>query len=80
MDEPAVPVGFDYAKALKEICPFMSYQAIADYIGYASNSSIERVINGATPPHPQGEAIWALYREMFEGKPPVSEHQAAGEY
>ncbi len=78
MGDPAVPVGFDYAAALMAIREQMSYAVIADYVGYESSSSVQRVIDGAIPPHPQGEAIWALYRELFEDKPPISEEQTAG--
>lgn len=78
MGSPAVPVGFDYAEALKSIATQMTYVVIADYIGYESSSSVERVIAGAIPPHPQGEAIWALFREIFGDKPPTSSEQDVG--
>lgn len=78
MGKPVVPVGFDYSAALKAISTQMSYAVIADYVGYESSSSIERVIAGAIPPHPQGEAIWALFREIFRDKPPTTSEQDVG--
>ena len=64
-------VGFDYARALTEISEQMTYDQIAEYCGYENRASIFRVMNGAIPPHPQGEAIWSLYCVLFGRKPPL---------
>ena len=78
MSDPKIPVGFDYALAMAEIRTKLSFGKISDYLGYESRTSIYRVLDGAIPPHPQGEAIWALYRELFGDKPPVTKEQARG--
>lgn len=75
---PSLPVGFDYAKALLEIRRHMTYEAIAAYIGYESVGSICNIIKGRVPNHPQGEAIFTLYRELFGKKPPMTVAQAKG--
>lgn len=78
MTEPLVPVGFDYAKAMIEISRRLTYWQIAEYCGYEGKQSVLDVIQGHIPSHPQGEAIWALYVELFGHKPPHSPAQAAG--
>lgn len=78
MATPIVPVGFDYTAALKRIRTRMSLAVIADYLGYESRAGVQRVINGSVPSHPQGEAIWALYVELFNEKPPHSPEQLQG--
>jgi len=75
---PAVPVGFDYRQAVLELRRVMSLAQIAEYLGYASWSSIVQITNGAIPAHPQGEALWVLYVREFTRKPPITEDQAAG--
>lgn len=80
MTAPIVPVGFDYAAALLRIRGERTYAQIAEYCGYDSPQAIGKVINGAIPAHPQGEAIWALYRELFDEKPPHNYAQASGMY
>lgn len=78
MAQPAVPVGFDYAKALLEIRRHMTYEQIAAFCGYEGASGVAWVINGGIPSHPQGEAIWSLHCNLLGRKPPVSPLQAAG--
>jgi len=63
-------VGFDYSAALIEINAKMTYDEIAEYCGYANRTAIHKIIMGAIPPHPQGEAIWSLYCVLFGRKPP----------
>ena len=75
---PAVPVGFDYSKAVLELRKMMSHEAIAAYCGYEAPSSIHRLVRGSVPSHPQGEALWSLYVSVFGTKPPVSQEQAVG--
>ena len=75
---PAVPVGFDYRQAVLELRRIMSVAQIAEYLGYASWSSIVQITNGAVPAHPQGEALWVLYVREFSRKPPLTADQAAG--
>lgn len=77
---PTVPVGFDYVKALLDIRRQKTYEQIAEYCGYEDRSAVARVISGAIPAHPQGEAIWSLYVELYGSKPPLSTQQASGQY
>ena len=79
MSDPVVPVGFDYSKALLEVREFMTYDEIAEYLGYGSKASILQIIRGTLPAHPQGEAIWVLYRSLFARKPPLTDAQRVGE-
>lgn len=65
-------VGFDYAQAVREIHRLLTYDEIAERIGYDSKGSISRILDGAVPKHVQGEAIWALYIELFGRKPPLN--------
>ena len=73
-------VGFDYAKALLDIRNQLTYRQIAEALGYHSTAAIQKILDGSTPSHIQGEAIWALYMQMFGKKPPLnirhSEHTA----
>ncbi len=71
-------VGFDYALAMRKLNQRYTYLELADLLGYASSGSIHKLINGALPNHPVGEAIWVLYRETFGEKPPHGENQARG--
>lgn len=80
MSQPLVPVGFSYPSALKRINQRMTLAEIADFLGYDSQVSVFNIIRGTIPAHPQGEAIWALYSNLFCEKPPISSEQARGEY
>lgn len=64
-------VGFDYVKATTELLTKMSRMDLSDRIGYASAGSIHSLLKGRTPSHIHGEAIWALYLEVFGKKPPL---------
>ena len=75
---PVVPVGFDYAQAVRLIHKLMPYAKIAEFLGYESPQSIAGIMAGAIPHHPQGEAIWVLYHELYGIKPPLNDGQAAG--
>lgn len=65
-------VGFDYVAALRRIKTRLTYEEIAYATGYESNGGVSRIIDGAVPSHVQGEAIWALYVELFGERPPYS--------
>jgi len=69
LSEPSVPSGFDYSLALLKIRAKMTYQEIAEYIGYESANGVYKVISGSIPNHKVGEAIYILYFEMFGEKP-----------
>lgn len=71
-------VGFDYAAALREMLQRLTYEELAFKIGYGSAGSLGGVLKGMTPSHRHGEAIWALYVEMFGRKPPMTPAQAHG--
>lgn len=78
MSQPTIPVGFDYARAMLEIRKLMTYEEIAACLGYENAQSVGNIINGRIPNHPQGEALFVLYRELFGCKPPMTEAQAKG--
>ena len=69
MSNPPIQAGFDYPVTLLELRTVMSYEEIAAACGWESKSSIVRVLNGAIPAHPQGEALYILYVETFGRKP-----------
>lgn len=77
---PVVPVGFDYGQTVLRINRLWSYQRIAEHIGYSDRSAVHRIVKGQVPPHPQGEALWALYVRLFNEKPPHSADQRTGKY
>ena len=64
-------VGFDYMQATKDLLTKMSRMELSDRVGYASAGSIHALLKGRTPSHIHGEAIWALYIEVFGKKPPL---------
>ena len=70
-------VGFDYGQAILELSHRMTYDRIAEAIGYESKSSIYKILHGAIPAHDHGEALWALYMEVFHVKPKLKVHQRA---
>lgn len=78
MTAPLLPVGFDYAQALIDIRGHMTYDQIADVCGFVDKAAVARVVNGKIPRHPQGEAIWAVYLEIFGRKPPMPEQNLHG--
>ena len=63
--------GFDYRQAVLDINRRWSYEKIARFCGYESKGSIARVAAGGVPSHPIGEALYILYVEMFNRKPPL---------
>jgi len=66
-------VGFDYAQTIRKLNHHgLTYLQIAEAIGYESQSSIYQIMNGATPSHKHGEALWGLYRDLFGDKPPLN--------
>lgn len=64
-------VGFDYVTATVELLKKMSRMEMSERVGYASAGSIHSLLKGRTPSHIHGEAIWALYIEVFGCKPPL---------
>lgn len=64
-------VGFNYIEALAELLTRYTYSEIAHNVGYKSVGSITAVLEGKTPSHRHGEAIWALYVDTFGRKPPL---------
>ena len=64
-------VGFDYVKAILDLRSQLTYGQIAEAVGYFDGSSISRLLEGSVPSHRHGEAIWALYVQMFGRKPPL---------
>lgn len=64
-------VGFDYANALIELHSQLTYEQLAEALGYESKSTILKLLSGSVPSHIHGEAIWALYVQMFGKKPPL---------
>lgn len=69
-------VGFDYAQAMKDLLKRLTHMEIAFRIGYQSTGSVTAVVKGVIPSHKHGEALWALYMEVFGTKPPMSEIQS----
>jgi len=66
-------VGFDYVGALKELLEKFTYEELADLLGYKSGGSLTAIVKGKTiPSHIHGEALWALYHDTFNRKPPMS--------
>lgn len=73
MRPPAVEAGFDYARAIMDLRACMTYEEIADYCGFESKQTIANIVAGRRiPQHPQGEALYILYFETFNRKPPRS--------
>lgn len=75
MNDASIPlhdlVGFDYVAALRDILKRMTYEELAFRIGYSSTGGITAVLKGRVPSHRHGEAIWALYLELYGRKPPL---------
>lgn len=66
-------VGFDYARTVLEINRAgWSYEQIALFCGYESKGTIAGIIQGAMPGHREGEALYILYVELFNRKPPLN--------
>lgn len=77
--KPWIPVGFDYSRALLRIRGQQTYEQVAEFCGFAGKSVVSKIVNdGHIPTHPQGEAIWALYVQLFGEKPPMAGEQARG--
>ena len=81
--DPSVPlysrVGFDYVEALRALLQRMTYEEVAHSLGYRSTGPLGAIVKrGHVPSHQHGEALWALYVQMFGRKPPMTAVQAAG--
>lgn len=70
-------VGFDYIAAINDLLRKFTYLEIASHVGYKSTGSITAVLEGKTPSHRHGEALWALYCDTFGRKPPMVAQQSA---
>lgn len=74
---PWFQAGFDYANAVLELrglkSPYgvLTYERMAEIMGYEDKSSIARILGGVQPAHPQGEALYILYVETLHRKPPA---------
>ena len=64
-------VGFDYVATIRELLQKLTYGEIVHRVGYSSVGSISAVLKGNTPSHKHGEALWALYVQMYGKKPPL---------
>ena len=69
-------VGYNYVATLLALLRVMTYQEIADEVGYRSKGSVSKILDGAVPDHVHGEAIWSLYLEKFNEKPPMTVRQS----
>lgn len=76
MTDPFAPVGFDYCGAALDLLRVMTYERLAEALGYQSKGSVSQILDGAVPSHVQGEALWALYLQTFNRKPPMSVRQS----
>ena len=65
-------VGYDYVAAIREINEVMTYTEMCRALGYGSPQSISKILDGAIPSHTHGEALYALYRDLFDRKPPMT--------
>lgn len=72
-ERPVVDAGFDYQRTVLELRVVKTYQQIAEFCGWASHSAVADVAAGRRiPSHPQGEALWILYLDLFGKKPPLN--------
>ena len=80
--KPSLSVGFDYKQTVKELWDYgLGYQDIADYCGISRGKNVKAIIShNVIPSHPQGEALYALYRAVTgKGKPPLKPGQGLPE-
>ena len=67
-------VGFDYAQTVRELNQLLSHEQIASVCGYNSRRSVINLMGGkTTPSHTHGEALYILYVETFNRKPPAKQ-------
>lgn len=72
--------GFDYAQAIRELNRLFSYEEIGLSCGYAGREGINDIVNrGRKPSHEIGEAIYILYVETFNRKPPAKRAQSSAQ-
>jgi len=64
-------VGFNYSLTVMELLRVYRHRDLAERLGYESPGALQYVLNGSIPSHIQGEAIWALYLDTFQRKPPL---------
>lgn len=69
-------VGFNYVAAALELLRVMTYEELAEGLGYKSKGGVSALLDGAIPSHVQGEALWALYLATFNRKPPMDVRQS----
>lgn len=65
----AICAGYNYKRAVLRLRSRMTDSALAKKLGYSHRNSILKLVNGAIPLHPVGEAIYILYVETFGEKP-----------
>lgn len=70
-------VGFNYVAATLDLLRAgVTYERLAEALGYKSKGAISRLLEGSIPSHVQGEALWAFYCATFSRKPPMAVHQS----
>ena len=65
-------LGFDYARAMKDLLERFTYREIAERLGYNSVGSITAVLDGKVPSHLHGQALWVMYWTTFGRRPPLT--------
>ncbi len=80
MKLPFAPVGYDYAETVRQLNKTLTYEQIAEFCGYESRNAIYKILKGGLPAHPQGEALWVLYRKVYGRKPPQTQDQVVGQF
>jgi hypothetical protein len=71
LSKPPIQAGFDYVQTLLELRVRFTYDEIAHRCGWESGASISKILKGAIPAHPQGEALYILYFETTGRKPKI---------
>lgn len=75
---PHPPVGFNYALTIKKLKQRYTEKFLCNYLGYADRAGLNKIENGAIPNHLIGEALFVLYKDTFNTKPPMYDLQANG--
>lgn len=64
-------LGFDYSRAALELLRHgITYEVLAERMGYRSKASVSAILNGVIPSHRHGEALATVYLEAFGIRPP----------
>lgn len=75
---PHLPVGFDYSLTIKKLKQHYSEKFLCSYLGYADRAGLNKIEKGGIPNHLIGEALFVLFKDTFETKPPMYDLQANG--